>query len=433
MTALARLAALVLGVTGCAGTTGTVTVSLLTAPDSHLLDAVQRLRLTVTQPHQVVEATRGSSGFDLALEIDATTTSGAVIVEGFDAGGALIASGQSPPFALDALNASVAIYVAAPNSIAIAPQPLGAARSGVAAAAISYGAAIAGGLEGDPGAPSSSIAVYNAFDHSLSEGMPMPAPRAGVAMATGNGADAYLFGGTGGDGNMTGTLWRFDTTVAPNGQFTTLTDQTAAAGFARTGQLLVPIGSAQFLITGTPVLEFNGTALTARSDVPGLPPAGAAVLGAAVPTAVFAGPSLMRFRGDQFDQLGSGRDGAAATTLPDGRIAVLGGTPASTDATVVDPTAGTVTTVPGALSAARIHPAVATTSRHVVVAGGTDAAGAPIPTADVLDARTLALVATLPILARTGGFAVALPSDQVLLGGGAPAAAALELFTPEPP
>src|SRR5262249_42132086 len=100
---------------------------------------------------------------------------------------------------------------------------------------------------------------------------------------------------------------------------------------------------------------------------------------------------------------------------------------------VIDAAAGTVSTVTGALSIARIHPAVATTSRHVVVAGGTDASGAPIATADVLDARTLARLATLPIVARSSGFAVALPKDQVLLGGGAPAAAALELYPPEPP
>ncbi|HEX3761591.1 MAG TPA: hypothetical protein VHW23_22995 [Kofleriaceae bacterium] len=425
------LAALVLALAGCAGATGTVAVSLVTAPDSHVLDAVTRLRLTVTQPHQVVDATRGSSGFDLTLEIDASTTSGALIVEGFDASGALIASGQSPPFPLDALNASVSIYIAAPNSVAVAPHALGAARSGVAAAAISYGAVIAGGLEGDPGAPSSSIAVYNAFDHSLVEGLALLAPRAGLAIATGNGSDAYLFGGTGSDGHPTGTLWRFDTTVAPNGQYTPITDE---AGFTRAGQLLVPIGGSQFLITGTPALEFTGGALTARSDVAGLPPAGAAVLGGATPVAVFAGPALMRFRGGQFDALtGSGRDDDAATTLPDGRVAVLGGTPASTDAIVVDPATGAVTTVTGALSVARIGPTVATTSRHVVVAGGTDAAGAPIATADVLDARTLALLATLPILSRSGGFAVALPNDQVLLGGGAPAAATLELFNPLPP
>ena len=41
--------------------------------------------------------------------------------------------------------------------------------------------------------------------------------------------------------------------------------------------------------------------------------------------------------------------------------------------------------------------------------------------------------AVLPILPRTGTFAIALPNDQVLLAGGTPAAGELELFTPEPP
>lgn len=427
MRALAALA-----LCGCTGTTGTVAVELVTAPDSHVLDPVQRLRLTLTQPHQVVEAARGSAGFDLAIELDATTTGGALIVEGFDVAGALVACGQSPAFSLGAINATVRIYVAAPRSIALAPVALGAARSGVAGAPISYGAVLAGGLEGTPGAPSTSIAVYNAYDHSLSEGVPLPAARAGLAIA-GSGSNIYLFGGTGGDGNPTGTLWQFDSSVAPMGSFTSITDQ---PGFARSGELLIAVDSAHFLITGSPALELQfgaTTALTARREVTGLP-AAAAVSGGATPTAVFAGTALVRFRSDQFDTLtGDGRSDAAATTLPDGRIAVLGGTPATTDALVIDAAAGTVSAVPNALSTARTHPAIATTSRHVVVAGGTDGSGAPIATADVLDAHTLALLATLPILARSGGFAVALPDDQVLLGGGAPAAAALELYTPEPP
>ncbi|HEX3474225.1 MAG TPA: hypothetical protein VHT91_04240 [Kofleriaceae bacterium] len=427
MRALAALA-----VCGCSGTTGTVAVELLTAPDSHVLDPVQRLRLTLTQPHQVVEAARGSAGFDVAIELDATATGGALIVEGFDAAGALVACGQSPAFSLGAINATVKIYVAAPRSIAVAPVPLGAARSGVAGASIPYGAVLAGGLDGS-GAPSSSIAVYNAYDHSLLEAVPLPAARAGLAIAAGAGSAVYLFGGTGGDGKPTGTLWQFDTAAPSMGSFMPITDQ---PGFARSGELLVEVDATHFLITGSPALELQlgaTTALTARSEVSGLP-AAAAVSGGAAPTAVFAGTALVRFRSDRFDTLtGDGRSAAAATTLPDGRIAVLGGTPATTDALVIDPAAGTVSTVLGALSTARIHPAVATTSRHVVVAGGTDGSGAPIATADVLDAHSLALLATLPILARSGGFAVALPSDQVLLGGGAPAAAALELYTPEPP
>jgi hypothetical protein len=428
MRALAALA-----LCGCTGTTGTVAVELITAPDSHVLDAVQRIRLTITQPHQVVEAARGQAGFDLALEIDASNTAGALIVEGFDGAGARVACGQSPPFALAALNATVKIYVAAPGSIAVAPVPLGAARSGVAGAPISYGAVLAGGLDG-AGAPSASIAVYNAYDHSLTEGVPLPAARAGLAIAAGAGSNVYLFGGTGGDGMKTGTLWQFDTMAPPKGLFTPITDQ---PGFARSGELLVAIDAAHFLITGTPALELQigaTTSLTARREVTGLPAAGAAVSGGAAPTAVFAGESLVRFRDDRFDTLtGAWSSDAAATTLPDGRIAVLGGSPATADALVIDAATGAVSTIPGALSTARVHPAVATTSRHVVIAGGSDDTGAPIATADVLDARTLARLATLPILPRSGGFAVALPSDQVLLGGGAPAAAALELYTPEPP
>jgi hypothetical protein len=426
MRALAALA-----LCGC-GATGTVAVELVTAPDSHVLDPVQRLRLTLTQPHQVVEAARSSAGFDLAIELDATNTGGALIVEGFDAAGALVACGQSPAFSLGAINATVAIYVAAPRSIAVAPKSLGAARSGVAGAPLPYGAVLAGGLDGS-GAPSTSIAVYNAYDHSMLEGVALPAARAGLAITAGAGSAVYLFGGTGSDGNPTGTLWLFDTGAASMGSFTALTDQ---PGFARSGELLVAIDSTHFLITGSPALELQlgaTTPLTARSEVTGLP-AAAAVSAGAAPTAVFAGTALVRFRNNQFDTLtGDGRSDAAATTLPDGRIAVLGGTPATADALVIDPAAGTVSTVPGALSTARIHPAIATTSRHVVIAGGTDGSGAPIATADVLDAHTLAPLATLPILARSGGFAVALPNDQVLLGGGAPAAAALELYTPEPP
>ena len=154
------------------------------------------------------------------------------------------------------------------------------------------------------------------------------------------------------------------------------------------------------------------------------------------PTAIFAGAALVRFRDNRFDTLpGTGRSEAAAITLPDGRIAVLGGpdAPGARDALIVDGATGAVTTAGDALSTARRQPAVAATARHIVVAGGTDAGGAPIASADVLDAHTLARLATLPILPRTGGFAIALPNQQVLLGGGAPASATLELYTPEPP
>lgn len=429
MKALAALA-----LCACGGATGTISVELVTAPGSHVLDAVQRLRMTLSDPHQVVEATRTATGFDLALEFDASAGNGALLVEGFDAGGALVACGESPAFSVTAITAQVVVYVAPPRSIAAAPVGLGAARSQVVATPLSYGAAIAGGLEGPDGAatPSSSIAVYNAYIHELLEGIPLPAPRAAMAIGSDAAGGVYLFGGTGSDGKPTGTLWRFDTTAPPKGAITLMTDQPS---LARSGEVLVPLGNARFLVTGSPVLEIANGAVSARSEVAGLPPAGASVI-SGDPTAIFAGAALVRFRNDQFDTLpGAGRGEAAAVTLPDGRIAVLGGpdAPGARDALIIDGATGAVTTAGDALSVARRRPAVAATARHVVVAGGSDAADAPIASADVLDARTLARIATLPILPRTGGFAVALPSDQVLLGGGAPASATLELYTPEPP
>jgi hypothetical protein len=425
--------ALALALCACTGTTGTVKLDLATAPGSRVLDAVDKLRLTITNPHQVIEAGRTAAGFDLALDLDASGASGALIVEGFDAGGSLVACGQSPRFPLAAINAHIVVYMAPPRSIGLAPKPLGAPRSEVAGTALDYGVVLAGGR--DPGgAPSTAIAIYNAYDHSLVSGIALPAPRAGLAIGAGNGGGVYLFGGAGPDGNPTGTLWRFDTTVAPNGAYTALSEQ---AGFARADQLMVPIGAEQFLITGTPALTLAQGTLAARTDVAAIPAVGAAVVAAdGTPAAIFAGAQLVRFRQGAFDTLGAGsRSNATAAALPDGRVVVIGGgdpTP-SRDALVIDGATGAVTVIPNAIATARSRPSVAATSRYLVIAGGTDPTGAPIASAEVLDVHTLVLIITLPILARTGTFAVALPTDQVLLAGGTPAASEIELFTPDPP
>ncbi|TMQ06348.1 MAG: hypothetical protein E6J90_45535 [Deltaproteobacteria bacterium] len=428
MRALAALA-----LCACTGTTGTLQIELITAPDSHVLDPVTALQVTLTNPHRRMVTTRTGSGFALAFEIDASNTGGALIVEGLDATGKLVASGQSPVFPESAINATVAIYIAAPNSIALSPVALGAARSEVAGTAISYGAVLAGGRDAG-GARSTSIAVYDAFNHSLTEGVPLPEARAGLAMAAGSRGSIYLYGGTGPDGNPTGTLWRFDTTIPPKGLFF-MVDQVS---YVRSAELLVPLGADHFLITGVPALEVKSDMVDKRTDVLGLPSAAASLVpGDGVPTAVFAGSTLTRFRGTAFDNLGAGRSNASAATLPNGRVVVIGGgdPPGTHDALLIDGVNGGIGVVTGVLATTRFHPLVAATSRHLIVAGGTDASGAAIATAEVLDATkpTLDHIATLPILPRTGGFAIALPNDQVLMGGGAPASAALELFTPEPP
>jgi hypothetical protein len=423
-----------LGLAACTGTTGTVAVDLVTAPGSPVLDGVQKLRMTLTAPRQVVEAVRGSSGFNLSLELDAANTTGALLVEGFDSGGTLIACGQSPEFPLGAISAHIAVYVAAPRSIALSPVMLDVPRSKVAGVAVSFGAVIAGGLETGAGgtAPTTAIAVYNAFDHSLSPGLALPTARSAITVASGAQGGVYLFGGDDANGLPIGTLLRFDTSVPPRGAYTTVADQ---PGFARTGQLMLPIGVERYLITGNPPLELASGAVTPRGELGELPATGAATVpGDDVPAVVLVGDSVQRLRADVLDTLSdAGRTDATATALPDRRIAVFGGDPPTRDALMVNAATGLVTTVPQVLSTPRRRPSVATTPRHVIVAGGTDASGAPIASADVLDASTLAPIVTLSIVARSGAFAVAMSNDQVLIGGGEPASAALELFTPEPP
>jgi hypothetical protein len=427
MRALAALA-----LCACSGATGTLVVDLKTAPDSKLLDAVQRLRMTLTEPHEVVEAVRSSSGFDVAIEVDASQQAGALIVEGFDGSGALVAFGQSPSFSIAAINAEIAVYMAAPRSIALAPVSLPAALSEVSASSLGYGVVIAGGRDA-AGFPSTALTIYNSYDHTILEGLPMPGARAGIAIATGLNGGVYLFGGTGPDAKPSATLWRFDSGAPPRGGYVTVCEFAALAG---AGQLLVPIGAERFLVTGSPPLTLDRGTLAERSDAAALPAAAATLtLPDGTASAVFAGDPMVLLHAGMLEPLpSSASSDASATALPDGRGVVIGGldpVPVR-DALVVDGATGMISVVPDAIATPRSHPSLAATSRYLVVAGGSDATGAPIATAEVLDARTLAPVVTLPILARSGMFAIALTNDQVLLGGGAPASSQLELFTPDP-
>jgi hypothetical protein len=435
MTARAHLpnALAALALCACSGATGTLTVELAVAPDSQVLDAVTRLRVTLTNPLQVVEAARSSRGFDLSLEVDAVQDVGALIVEGLDSAGAVIACGQTPEFTVGAITARVVVYMAAPNSIALSPRSLSAALSEVATASLVFGAVIAGGRT-SAGAPANGLAIYNAYDHSLVEGLPLPEARSGLAIAANSFGAVYLFGGTGPGGSPSGTLWRFDSTAAPRGGYVTVTD---SAALARSRQLMVSIGSDRFLVTGMPALMLDRGTLDQRNDIAALPPVGAPLtLPNGTAAAVFAGDPLVLYRAGVFELLpASSASDATAAALPDGRGVVVGGlVPVPQhDALLVDGDTGQVAVAVGLLATARSSPSVAATTRHLIVAGGTDADGTPVATAEVFDARTLARVATLPIVPRSGTFAIALANDQVLIGGGSPASAQLELFTPQPP
>jgi hypothetical protein len=422
---------LLLLLAACSGENGDVTISLTTAPGSTVLDGVQTLRLTITNPPQVTTAERTGAGFDIVLDLPAEGSTGAVIVEGLDASGARVAVGESPPFPFGGIDAHIVIYMAAPNSLGVAPLTLTPARSDLGIGALGYGAIIAGGHDAT-GAPTDDVAIYNAFDHSLIDGMALPEKRAGQALAVGANGIVYMFGGVDDTGPPVDSLWRFDTTSAPNGSYADFGDK---PGFARAGAIAVPLGSDNFLISGMPAAELSGGtgSLTARTEVASLPPAGASVLATdGVVTSLFAGDTgLVRFRNGAFDTLdATPRPGASVTALPDGKLAVACGGPTLR----VDAATGAVEMF---TTHAETGCAIAATKRHLVIAGGTNL-GMVTAAVEIDDATTLQPVATATLaVPRTGATAIALPNDQVLIVGGTDATGkpieTLELFTPDAP
>ena len=434
---LAPLLMVWVAVTGCQGTVGTVDVTLAVSPGSTLLDGVETVRLTLTNPPQTATSQRSpSGGFAIDLQLDATNNTGSLIVDGLDANGTTIATGATPPFPFGGVAANIVIFLAAPNSISTALVNLDPPRTELASVPVSYGAVFVGGALGD-GTPSAVTAIYNAFDHAFQVGVVLPAAKSAVALAVGtSGNYVYVFGGTDATGAPSDTVQRFDTSVAPAGS---ISDFGAFAGFARTGQTALSIGNENILVTGTPVAELSGTAVTvtARPDIADLPPSGAAVTANdGVATAIFAGAAgVTRYRNNVFDALdvaSAARDGAVVVALAGGTVGVVCG---AGDLVRIDAATGTADTfsIP---SATRTGCAVAATTRHLVIAGGTNAGGDLATTAEIYDAGTLALIATQPLaVPRTGATATALPNGQIMIAGGVDAMGApigtLELFTPD--
>jgi hypothetical protein len=439
-TMIVKMIAMTIAMTGCLGDTGTVSVALVTAPGSPLLSSVERIRLTLSEPRTVVEARRGAQGFSLALEASADGDPGALAVECFDAADRLVGYGRSPAFALGPITARIVVYIAAPASMAEAPVKLAASRFEVASARLSYGAIIVGGRD-NGNAVRPEIEIYNAFDHTLRRGLDLPQPRAGATVATTIDGQVYILGGLGPDNLPKGTSWRFDSNVAPAGSFVELTpDETG-----RAGQRAIAISISQFLLTGAPaVLDAGSMMITPVAGLAALPRDATAVVVGDRVVVIAAGSIVARYRDGIFDQLAipaAVRTGHAVVTTSDGQAAVIGGElqgELTRDAVKIDPISGAGTTISNVLETPRRRAAVTRAGNRILVAGGIEASGNISSTAEILDAETLAHLATISMLGpRAEAVAETLPNDQVLLIGGIDGRGrptdVLELFTPGPP
>jgi hypothetical protein len=424
----------------CNNSSGTLDVSLVTAPGSTLLGSAQTLDVYLTEPAQEQVVKRTSSGFSLEISVNADSNVSALIVDALDGSGDLIATGASPPFVLAATNGDLAIYMAPPNTVNPAPAMLDAARSGVAITALSYGAVFAGGVDGS-GTAGTELAIYDAFDHTLTQGLAMPAARSQQIIADGSSDIVYLYGGKDGSGNPTSSFWSFDTSVSPNGAYDQFTSST---GLPSVGQIALNDTDAdEYIVSGTPPISMLGDdgSASALAGVASLPDAGASVTtetGTIV--AVFVGSgSVVTVAGgsaQSYAIAAAERASASVTALgTNGQVLVACG--GSTTAVVITAATGSATSYPQVPTTARTGCAVAATAKNIVIAGGTDGSGNVITTADVFDATTLAPVASVPLVVpRTGATAIPLSNDQVLIAGGvdgsgAPSAV-IELFTPAP-
>lgn len=432
-----RSFALALAVTfaACNASTGTLTIELATTPGSTLLSSIERIRLTLANPPAVFEAERTADGLDLAFELEAVGDSGVMWIEGFDASDVPIAAGQSPPFPLGGNSGTVVIFVAQPFSILPAPVALEVPRAHIGATDLLYGAVLAGGLDAS-GAPTASMHIYNMYSHAFQYGEDMPVQRASVALGANDAAGVYVFGGLDESAAPTSTLYRFQANINPGGVYADLGEH---PGLESSGQRAVKIGGDAFFVTGTQPALISASTITPIAEL-------ADVAVAATAAAKADGTPIAAFLREGIYAVGTFElDGTIGQvdlpTVEPGRAIVAGNEPgtvivvggASHTVFVVDLTSGTVVQKTDTLSAIRRSPAVATTSRHIVIAGGTDDSGALVPSADILDASTHELIATVPIEPRTNAIALAMPNDQIMIVGGDEVTNLIELFTPPVP
>jgi hypothetical protein len=432
---------------------GTISVALVTAPDSELLDDVARARLTLTEPYAVVEAERDAAGeLALALDVPAGGAQGELVLEGFGADGALIAYGRSGPLPTSGITVDVALYAAPPMSLAETPAPPAMARADVGVAVLSYGALLAGGRTAE-GTASAAVEVYSVYQHVFQELRPLPAARVAPAAASGARDVVYLFGGLDATGAASDSLYRTDTSAGG----VSVELPTADTGLARAGVAMAALGQERFAVTGAPPVLVSEGQARALPEAPAL--AGTATSGVAGDGAVytlFAGAGngesgAVLLANDVFTELEPPlvdgvnpmlRSNHATALLPDGSMLVVGGRIDTAEGPLLPASAVRVRPaerrldVVELLATPREHAAAAATAAHVLIAGGVDENGALVENAEVFDAATLEVVAVLPMRPRSRATAVPLPNGQILLVGGVDAAGApvgtAELFTPGP-
>ncbi len=429
------------GLGACSGQEGTIGITIVGAPDSDVLPQIDRIVATLQSPARTFEGTRDSDNrLSLSIELKADGSSGDLIVEGFSADNTLIAVGRVGPLPLSAIDADIAVYMAAPLSVEAAPAQLDPPRSHLGSAVATGGALFVGGL--GPEGALADIDGYSTYLHSLQAGLDMPTPVSDPAVMTGSSGFIYILGGRDAEGQPRAESYSFN----PSGIYQTLlvSDENARSGVGMT-----VVGQDLFVVSGDPGLLLDGFSGTARPLLNGEELDGPPVtlLSDTNLQVIFAGSGVSGggaiYENGQIQRVGAPdelllRSGHRGIGLPTNEALYVGGAlagVATTTAVLFKPLTGSFQTIE-LLATPRRNPALAITSRYLLVVGGEADDGQPIGDVEVFDASTLDLIAVIPLqVPRKNTSAQPLGNGQVLIAGGQDASGApigiLELFTPD--
>jgi hypothetical protein len=455
----------------CGGRSGTLSLEVVTSPADDPFSSAAQVRITVSDgseqpPQKTVSVSNGrfTLSFDQPPKNDVAAP---ILVEALDGSGQLLAWGRSPPIALAAADQGpYKIWVARPGRMLPARDDLHLARRGPAVANITgLGVLFAGGLDAN-GTPTPKSGIYDLFTHTVIDVTDLSRAR---AFASGAGSAGFsglvCFGATQGSTGapVTGCDLYDPTSGTGLGLWASLSGDAVEARSAATTIRLTDTavllsggldGNGQRVATAgvlttdaSPKLTAAAVSMvTARAhhcgsavgfgDGPGALLFGGAAAGAPVAERL-VGQTFAAYGG--FDNTIS-RDDATCTTLPDGRVLILGGQTATgptAEGLVVSPTlpAASVTPLADLLSVARSRHSATLIGPHLLVCGGLDPAGAPLGSCDVLDPATLTRTATIQMATpRYDHSATALETGGALIAGGVSSQGALtptiELYTP---
>ncbi|HEX9105039.1 MAG TPA: hypothetical protein VF997_22665, partial [Polyangia bacterium] len=259
---------LLVAIAACGGKSGTLTLNLVTSPgDDPFADAAS-VRFTVGTDGAHVTTVPVSMGhFSYKVSFKPNDMTGPVLIEGLDAGGTVVAHGQTPYLLLSAVDQGpISAWIGRPGRVAPAAAALPKAIAETASTYVpGLGILYAGGRDAT-GAALPDTAVYDVFTHGIITTAPMDKARAGAIAAATTNVQSVAYGGAQSSGfgsasAVDGELQLFDPTVGVGVWAALPVDTFPARAYATK----VILSSGAILITGG--VDASGAALSSAGLV----------------------------------------------------------------------------------------------------------------------------------------------------------------------